>query len=141
MGSRVEVSRDKENYGAAWFVGTVLKVIGKSYFLVEYESLRIDNDGSSGVPLKEIVDLQYIRPSPPPASKFDGLFDVLEELEAFHKGGWVAGVVMELRCDSKYLVKSKHHEEEIEVDRTTIRPRFDWINDHWVRISRVSNNF
>ena len=62
-------------------------------------------------------------------------------MEAFHKGGWVAGVVLELHRDSKYIVKSKHHEEEIEVDRTTIRPRFDWINDHWVRISRVSNNF
>lgn len=135
------MSKDKENFGAAWFTGTVLKVIGKSTFLVEYESQRVDNQGSSGELLKEIVDLQYIRPSPPPASKFDSIFDVLEEVEAFYKGGWIAGVVLELRGGSRYIVKARHEEEEFEVDQSAIRPRFEWINEHWTRISRVWSNF
>lgn len=140
VGSQIEVSRDKENYGAAWFVGTVLKVIGKNNFLVEYESLRVDNHGSSGLLLKEIVDLQYVRPSPP-ALEFDNFVDILEEVEAFHNGGWVAGVVAELHRGSRYIIRSNYQKEEIELDQMAIRPRFEWKNERWVRISRVSNNF
>ncbi|ONK57086.1 uncharacterized protein A4U43_C10F16470 [Asparagus officinalis] len=140
VGSRIEVSRDKENYGASWYVGTVLKVIGAGFFLVEYENLRIDSSGSNGMPLKEIVDLQYIRPSPPPQTVFDNFVDILEEVEAFRKGGWVAGVVSKLLCGSRYVFKPKHWEEEIELDWTAIRPHFDWTNGRWVRISREKSS-
>ena len=136
-GTRVEVSCDRENYGVAWFVGTVLKVIGKINFLVEYEYPRVGDNGTEML-LKEVVDLQYIRPCPP-ALVFTG-FNVLDEVEGFHQNGWFAGVVSMILPGSRYIVKHKH-EEEMVLDHTSLRPRCVWDNGRWVHISQVLNCF
>lgn len=135
----MEISRDEKNYGAAWFVGTVLQIIGKSYYLVMYKNLWTDDGGSSRMLLKEIVDQKYVRPCPPSPSEFDGL-NILDEVEAFHKDGWLVGVIAGILPGSRYIVRSKHQEEEFELDQNLLRPRFNWINRRWFRISQVSNN-
>lgn len=132
VGAPVEVSRDNENYGAAWFVGTVLKVIGKKNFLVEYENLRVDGeDGNSGTLLKEIVDLQYIRPPPTSKSK---KFNVLDEVEAYCGDGWYAATVLRILPGPRYVVNSKG--EEVELDQSSIRCRCTWTGGVWLHFSQ-----
>ncbi|KAJ6829299.1 DUF724 domain-containing protein 3-like isoform X1 [Iris pallida] len=132
VGAPVEVSRDNENYGAAWFVGTVLKVIGKKNLYVEYENLRIDGeDGNSGTLLKEIVDLQYIRPPPTSKSK---KFNVLDEVEAYRGDGWYAATVLKILPGPRYVVNSKG--EEVDLDQSSIRCRCSWTGGIWLHFSQ-----
>ncbi|KAJ6837207.1 DUF724 domain-containing protein 3-like isoform X2 [Iris pallida] len=132
VGAPVEVSRDNQNYGAAWFVGTVLKVIGKKNFLVEYENLRVDGeDGNSGTLLKEIVDLQYIRPPPTSKSK---KFNVLDEVEAYCGDGWYAATVLKVLPGPRYVVNSKGG--EVELDQSSIRCRCSWTGGVWLHFSQ-----
>ncbi|KAJ6846131.1 DUF724 domain-containing protein 3-like isoform X2 [Iris pallida] len=132
VGAPVEVSRDNQNYGAAWFVGTVLKVIGKKNFLVVYENLRVDGeDGDSGTLLKEIVDLQYIRPPPTSKSK---KFNVLDEVEAYCGDGWYAATVLKILPGPRYVVNSKG--EEVELDQSSIRCRSSWTGGVWLHFSK-----
>lgn len=134
-GMRVEVSRDKEHYGAVWFAGTVLKVIGKIYFLVEYENLRVNGNNHTEILLKEIVDIQYIRPCPPSFESTS--FNVLDEVEGFHRDGWCAGIVSTILSGSRYMVNYKHQKEEVVLDRASMRPCLVWIDGHWVHSSQV----
>ncbi|XP_020260478.1 DUF724 domain-containing protein 3-like isoform X2 [Asparagus officinalis] len=133
QGTRVEVSRDEENFGAAWFVGNILKVIGKTNFLVEYEKLKVDSDNSTENPLKEIVDIQYLRPCPHIAVHTH--FNVLDEVEGFQQDGWFTGVVLEILPESRYIVKYKHQDKEVVLDDTLLRPCHIWRNNHWVHTS------
>ncbi|KAJ6833959.1 uncharacterized protein M6B38_337055 [Iris pallida] len=136
IGSHVEVSRDKQNYGAAWFSGTVLKVIGKSYFLVEYKSLWVDDDRSRRMPRTEIVDLQYLRPSPPSESMN---FRVLDEVEAPQHGGWFPGIVSKVLPGSRYNIKFKHQAEEMELDHAALRPHYLWNGGHWINSNQANS--
>ncbi|KAJ6811437.1 uncharacterized protein M6B38_153790 [Iris pallida] len=136
IGSHVEVSRDKQNYGAAWFSGTVLKVIGKSYFLVEYKSLWVDDDRSRRMPRTEIVDLQYLRPSPPSESMN---FRVLDEVEAPQHGGWFPGIVSKVLPGSRYIIKFKHQAEEMELDHAALRPHYLWNGGHWINNNQANS--
>ncbi|KAG1355133.1 DUF724 domain-containing protein 3 [Cocos nucifera] len=118
VGAQVEVSWERENYGAAWFAATIGSVISKSIFLVDYKTLRAVSDRELST---EIVDAQYIRPTPPLASEDEnfGLHDVVEVL---YHGGWLLGVVSQILNGSQYIVKLKHHEEEMEFNHWEIRP-------------------
>lgn len=136
IGSHVEVSRDKEKYGAAWFSGTVLKVIGKSYFFVEYKSLWVDDDSSRRMLRTEIVDSQYLRPSPPSESMN---FRVLDEVEAPQHGGWFPGIVSKVLPGSRYIIKFKHQDEEMELDHAALRPHYLWNGGHWINSNQANS--
>lgn len=117
-----------------------MKVIGKTYFLIEYASL-LQGSGSGGHCefLREIVDAQYIRPSPhkPEAVKFD-LFD---EVEAFWTNYWLPGVITKVLSESMYVVKPTYQKEDLELNAIDLRHHYNWTNGQWVRATQVCNYF
>ncbi|KAM0939001.1 putative Agenet-like domain-containing protein [Dioscorea sansibarensis] len=132
---QVEVTRDKDIFGAAWYSGTIVKVIGKTYFLIEYTSL-LQGSGCGGHCefLREIVDAQYIRPFPhkPEAVKFD-LFD---EVEAFWTNYWLPGVITKVLSESMYVVKPTYQKKELELNAIDLRHNYNWTNGQWVRATQ-----
>lgn len=141
VGAQVEVTRDKEIYGAAWFPGRVVKVVGDTYFLVEYENLRPnDNTCTKGnEPLREIVDDQYMRPSPPDTAYVKD-FCIQDEVEVLVCGRWLAGVISKIILfGSKYIVKLKYQDLEDGFDISELRLHYDWTDGQWICTSMVCN--
>lgn len=78
-GTQVEVSNDEDGFQGAWFAASVVQVVGKDKFLVQYKSIETD-DGKEF--LTEEVDAQHIRPCPPEAVMVD-CYSLNEEVDAF----------------------------------------------------------
>ncbi|CAL0316543.1 unnamed protein product [Lupinus luteus] len=133
VGTPVEVSSDEEGFQGAWFSATVVQVIRKGKFLVEYESLLAD-DGSQL--LREEVDSHHIRPHPP-QTVVNGHFSLLEEVDAFHNDGWWVGMVSEVLDNSRYIVYFRSSSEELEFQHSQLRKHQDWIDGKWIMPSKV----
>ncbi|XP_019452284.1 PREDICTED: DUF724 domain-containing protein 6-like isoform X1 [Lupinus angustifolius] len=136
VGTPVEVSSDEEGFQGAWFSATVVQVIGKGKFLVEYQSLLAD-DGSQL--LREEVDTHHIRPHPP--QTVDGHFSLLEEVDAFHNDGWWVGMVSKFHDNSRYVVYFRNSSEELEFQHSQLRKHQDWIDGKWTVASKVLEFF
>ncbi|KAG4387743.1 hypothetical protein GLYMA_09G032501v4 [Glycine max] len=76
-----EVSRDDKGYKGVWFLDTVVDIIGKDRFQVEYRDLK--TNGGTQL-LKEEIDARLIRPCPPEVS-FAGPFKQFQEVDAWYK--------------------------------------------------------
>lgn len=132
-GKQVEVSSNTQNYGVSWHAATVLKIIGKSYFLVEYATSKRNKDASS---LQKVVGVNHIRPCPPVSESTS--FKVKDKVEVFHEGGWILGVIAVRLAPNRYIVKiSKGKKEEAKVFKgTSLRPYHVWSDDHCDQISQ-----
>lgn len=130
VGAKVEAKR---NLG--WFSATVLKVIGTTSFLVEYDVTGVNCNGELR---KEILDAQYVRPAAYdlPETKE---FSVSGEVEVFCDGGWLPGVVSNVLPGSRYAVNVNGEQmgEEMEFDDTLIRSRREWNGRQWIDSSTV----
>ncbi|TYG87373.1 hypothetical protein ES288_A13G209300v1 [Gossypium darwinii] len=127
-GAHVEVTSDEDGFEGAWFAGTIVKVVGKDRYLVQYESLRTDDDTDF---LKEDFDDLHIRPCPPEIVMADR-FQKLDEVDAFYNDGWWVGVISKVLSDSKYEVYFKATKEEMKFEHSELRLHQDWINGKWV---------
>ncbi|OAY77102.1 hypothetical protein ACMD2_18834 [Ananas comosus] len=131
VGAKVEAKR---NLG--WFSATVLKVIGTTSFLVEYDVTGVNCNGELR---KEILDAQYVRPAAYdlPETKE---FNVSGEVEVFCDGGWLPGVVSNVLPGSRYAVNVNGEQmgEEMEFDDTLIRSRREWNGRQWIDSSTVA---
>ncbi|XP_077218782.1 agenet domain-containing protein [Tasmannia lanceolata] len=132
-GTLVEVSSDEEGFIGCWFIATVVKVIEKSKFLVEYQSLRTDDETEH---LTEIIDSFHIRPVPPQTPEV-GSFPLLEEVDAFYNDGWWVGVISKVLRGHKYSVYFRNSKEEMEFRYSELRLHRDWIDGNWVRASQA----
>ncbi|PIA60957.1 hypothetical protein AQUCO_00300463v1 [Aquilegia coerulea] len=132
-GMHVEVSSDEEGFVGAWYTATVVKVIGKNRFLVEYQTLRTDDESEL---LKEEVDDLHIRPPPPEVPQVDS-FSRLEEVDAMYHDGWWVGVISKVLGNSRYIVYFREGNEEIEFGSSQLRLHQDWINGKWLRLSEA----
>ncbi|OIV90904.1 hypothetical protein TanjilG_15637 [Lupinus angustifolius] len=133
VGTPVEVSSDEKGYQGAWFSATVVQVIGKRKFLVEYQSLLADDDSQL---LREEVNTHHIRPRPP-QTVVDDHFSLLEEVDAFHKDGWWVGMVSKVVDNSRYVVYFRNSSEELEFQHSQLRKHQDWIDGKWIMASKV----
>ncbi|CAL0300142.1 unnamed protein product [Lupinus luteus] len=133
IGTPVEVSRDKEGFQGALFCATVVQVIGKRKFLVEYQSLLAGDDSQL---LREEVNTHQIRPHPP-KTVADGHFSLLEEVDAFHNDGWWVGMVSKVLDNSGYIVYFRNKNEELEFQHSQLRKHQDWIDGKWFMASKV----
>ncbi|CAO2832519.1 unnamed protein product [Amaranthus hypochondriacus] len=133
-GSLIEVSNDEDGFEGAWFAATVIEVIGKDKFLIEYTDLRTDDDKEF---VREEVDALHIRPRPPKA-KVDK-FKQSEEVDALYNDGWWVGIISKVLGQSKYLVYFKTTEETLEFKDNELRLHQDWIDGKWVIASKVLN--
>ncbi|KAB1200481.1 Late embryogenesis abundant protein 76 [Morella rubra] len=131
-GTLVEVSIDEDGLRGSWFAATIVKAVGKDKFLVEYQSLRTDDD--SGF-LREEIDSRHVRPYPPETLVID-CFNLFEEVDAFYNDGWWVGVISKVRIGPKYLVYFEDTDDEREFEHSDLRPHQDWIDGKWVRAHR-----
>lgn len=99
--------------------------------MVEYRSLKTKSETS----LREIVDLQYIRPCPPDSPE-DRNFSLYDVVEAFYNSGWCRGVVSRMHARSIYSIKFMHLEDELEFSHAELRLPYDWDDGKWVLASQ-----
>ncbi|MFQ6624995.1 hypothetical protein Gotur_004335, partial [Gossypium turneri] len=89
-----------------------------------------DNSGFFG----KVMDTLHIRPRPPDIEVPDQ-FVMLDQVDAFYKGGWWKGVIIKvLSDDSKYHVYLATH-EEMEFKHSELRLHQDWIDGKWTKPS------
>ncbi|KAF9592698.1 hypothetical protein IFM89_016775 [Coptis chinensis] len=132
-GMHVEVSSDEDGFVGAWFTAIVVKAVGENKFLVEYQTLRTDDETEL---LKEEVDALHIRPPPPESPQVEG-FNRLEEVDALYNEGWWVGVISKVLGDSRYIVYFRENNEEIEFEQAQLRVHQDWMNGKWIRTSEA----
>lgn len=132
-GSLVEVSSDEEGFEGAWFVATIVKLLDNGNYLIEYQTLRNNDDTAF---LQEETDRLHIRPRPPDIGSFES-FKVLEEVDALHNDGWWVGVISKVLKGQRYKVYFKASNEELEFKHADIRLHLDWTNGKWVRASQA----
>ncbi|TKY72463.1 Tudor, plant [Spatholobus suberectus] len=132
-GRIVEVSRDDESYKGAWFVATIVDIIGKDRFQVEYRDMKT-NDGTQL--LKEEIDARFIRPCPPEVP-FAGSFKQFQEVDAWYNDGWWEAVVLEVLNNRECLV-SFIHNDVLKFENSKLRPHQDWFDGKWVMSSKKS---
>lgn len=132
-GTRVEVSSDEDGFHGAWFAATIVKMIEKGKFIIQYECLRNDDDTEF---LREEVDALHIRPYPPETVVVDH-FHMFEEVDALYNDGWWVGVISKVRRQSRYTVYFRVTDEELDFEHSDLRLHQDWIDGKWIKASLV----
>ncbi|XWS57412.1 hypothetical protein CRYUN_Cryun09bG0172000 [Craigia yunnanensis] len=132
-GAHVEVSSDEDGFEGAWFAATIVKALGKDRYLIQYKSLRTEDDTDF---LKEEFDILHIRPCPPEIVVADQ-FKKLDEVDALYNDGWWVGVISKVLSDSKYQVYFRNTEEEMKFDHSELRLHQDWIDGKWIAASQA----
>lgn len=132
-GTKVEVKSDEEGYRGSWYPATILRPTGNGKYLVEYQTLRTDDETEL---LKEEADGLCIRPCAPVIQQTDQ-FKPLEEVDAWYNEGWWVGQVCKVIEGSMYSVYFKPTNEVLKFQHSELRPHQDWINQHWIRPIRV----
>ncbi|KAI3800887.1 hypothetical protein L1987_28986 [Smallanthus sonchifolius] len=131
VGKKVEVSFEKESLCDVWFPATVLKNLGNSTFLVEYQQPGADDET---ILHKVTVDFHHIRPSPPHLR--DKNFVLLEKVDAYYDFGWWTGVITKELADNRYKVFFKHTKKEKEFIYSRVRPHMEWKGGKWYNTSQ-----
>ncbi|KAJ1694132.1 hypothetical protein LUZ63_010830 [Rhynchospora breviuscula] len=134
-GDKVEVFRERDDYGPSYFPARVDKVIHHSYYLVKYKSPDAQPNGD----LTEILDPQYLRPAvncmPETLLYMEG-----SHVEVFCKGGWCPGVVSSGLRGSNYAVTVKYQGEQMtdQFHISDMRLRLEWDGRRWSKWSSPS---
>ncbi|KAK4572420.1 hypothetical protein RGQ29_030745 [Quercus rubra] len=102
-GTQIEVCSDEAGFEGAWFSAKVINAIGQDKYLVEYKSLRTEDNKQF---LREEVDIKHMRPRPPDAVVVDS-FNLNEEVDAYYNDGWWEGVISRILKGSKYKIYFK----------------------------------
>ncbi|KAH7521055.1 hypothetical protein ACOSP7_008788 [Xanthoceras sorbifolium] len=131
-GTLVEVSSDEDGFKGAWFTATIVEPAGRDKYLIEYESLRTEDDKDF---LREEIDTLHIRPCPPETVMVDR-FNRLDEVDALYNDGWWVGVISKVLNNSRYIVYFRETNEEMQFEQSDLRLHQDWINGKWVPASR-----
>lgn len=132
-GMLVEVSSDEDGFQGAWFAATIVERLQEGRFLIEYKSLRNDDDTDF---LREEADTLHIRPYPPDTLVVDR-FNMLEEVDALYNDGWWVGVISKVLDGQRYVVYFRSTNEEIEFEHSDLRLHQDWIDGKWVMASQA----
>lgn len=136
QGMMVEVSSDEEGYRGAWFTATVIKQLDSGKYIIEYQSLRNDDDTDF---MKEEVDHLHIRPYPPNTRRVKS-FKVCDEVDALYNDGWWTGMVSEVLKGNKYIVYFSDTNEELTFKHADLRPHQEWVNGKWIRASKAKKS-
>ncbi|KAI4301687.1 hypothetical protein L6164_034939 [Bauhinia variegata] len=132
-GTLVEVSSDEDGLQGAWFAATIVEARGNDKFLIQYQSLRTEDDSEF---LKEEIDVLQIRPRPP-ETQIPDRFNVLEEVDALYNDGWWVGVIAEVLEDSSYIVYFRNNDEEMKFQHSELRLHQEWIDNKWIMASEA----
>ncbi|XP_041022161.1 DUF724 domain-containing protein 1-like isoform X6 [Juglans microcarpa x Juglans regia] len=143
LGVEVEVTRDEPGFKVSWYLATIIdlpsvplpKMLQRAR--VEYQTL-LTEDGSE--PLKEYVDLAYIRPSPPQQEVAAQNFEHGDVVGAYFRDGWWTGVVVRVLGDSSYRVFFENPPGIFEFDRKYLRVHLEWLGEKWVRTEKQTRH-
>ncbi|XP_057538150.1 protein AGENET DOMAIN (AGD)-CONTAINING P1-like isoform X2 [Amaranthus tricolor] len=131
-GMPVEVKSDEDGYQGSWYTAIVIGSVGVGQFLVEYETLKTEDEKEL---LKEVANEQYIRPQPPHIPK-SCKYKLLDEIDASYNDGWWEGVIYEILDKKKYIVYFASSNEKLVFHHSNLRFRQIWINSKWVLASQ-----
>lgn len=109
------------------------KVVAPSFddankFLVEYETLKTEEDGTSQ-PFSEDVSVGLLRPRPPTETRLG--FTSNDIVDAFFNGGWWKGVVAKPLNKSCYLVYLKSMKQSYQFRVSELRVHREWKKGAW----------
>ncbi|XP_042991798.1 DUF724 domain-containing protein 2-like isoform X3 [Carya illinoinensis] len=139
LGAEVEVTSAEPGFKGSWYLATIIDLPSvpspkmPQMARVEYQTL-LTEDGSE--PLKEYVDLAFIRPSPPQQEVAAQNFEHGDVVSAYFKEGWWTGVVVRVLGDSSYRVFFENPPDVIEFGRKDLRVHLEWLGEKWVRIEK-----
>lgn len=133
-GAAVEVSSNEEGFRGAWFSATVIEQINTNKFIIEYKTLRNEDDTAF---LQEEVESPHIRPTPPKSVVIER-FNQLEEVDALYNDGWWVGIVSKV-LGKKYMVYFRATNEELEFNHDDLRLHHEWINGKWILANKYVN--
>ena len=128
-GKEVEVSFDEEGFRGSWYTATVIRTVSKSNkIFVEFNTLMADDRGTK--PLREFVNLILVRPIPP--REPNPIFQLSQEVDAFHNDGWWEGVVTAVLENSRFSVFFRSSREELQFLNSDLRLHREWVGgDTW----------
>ncbi|KAL6654804.1 hypothetical protein ACP70R_008269 [Stipagrostis hirtigluma subsp. patula] len=135
-GAEVEVRVDDDDFHGSWFEGVVEGLAparGRSSArcTVAYAHLTADDGG----PLVEPFAPTHIRPRPPACSSTPPRFLLHDVVEAFDRGGWWSGIVVEAAAADpapSVTVAFPITREVIAFPPHLVRPRRDYVAGEWV---------
>lgn len=134
VGTLVEVKSDDEGYHGSWFTAVIVGSLGEDKFLIEYQTLKSEDEAQ---PLKEKTEASHLRPCPPDIQRVDR-FKLFEKVDAWYNDGWWVGLVSRVLDGLKYAVYFWTTNEELEFGHFSLRPYQEWIHGKWVAEFRVS---
>lgn len=132
QGAQVEISSDEDGFAGAWFAATVIEQLDGNRYLIQYESLRNDDDTDFE---KEEVDSLHIRPYPP--NCLVDSFKLFDEVDALYNDGWWVGIISEVLDHQNYKVYFRGTEELIKFKDSELRIHQEWIDGKWIIPSQV----
>lgn len=132
-GTAIEVKSDEDGFQGAWFAAEILEVLSKDKFLIEYKTLKTDDEKEF---CREKVDILHIRPVPLDIVKVDG-YGIHEEVDALYNDGWWVGVISKIYPGSKYMVFFRGSNEELKFNHSDLRVHQEWIDGKWYMPSKV----
>ncbi|XP_047342525.1 protein AGENET DOMAIN (AGD)-CONTAINING P1 [Impatiens glandulifera] len=132
-GMLVEVSSDEEGFEGAWFVATVAELLEDGKFIIEYKSLR--NEDDTEFLREEVTKESHIRPCPPDVAV--ERFNLNQEVDALHNDGWWVGIISKVLDDGTYIVYFLETGENIAFKHLDLRIHQEWINGKWTISSQI----
>lgn len=132
-GMTVEVKSDEEGYQGSWYTATVVCSLSSDKFLVEYQTLKTDDESAL---LREKALASYIRPCPPKIMRVDR-FKMLEEVDAWYNDGWWVGLISKVLDCLTYTVYFWTTNEELIFEHYSLRPHQEWVGGKWIAAFRV----
>lgn len=127
-GTMVEVKSNEEGYHGSWYTAVIVGSIGKDKFLVEYQTLKTEDETEL---LKEKADALHIRPCPPVIQRLDR-FKLLEKVDAWYNDGWWVGLISRVLPGLNYAVYFWNTNEVLEFGHFNLRPHQEWIAGKFV---------
>lgn len=127
-GMLIEVRNDDAGDTCSWYTATIIGFVEKKKFLVEYDSLKTNDEKHT---LRREVSAIDVRPLPPCNLHF-GRYKCSEEVDAWRDGGWWVGAVSEVLNRNKYIVQFSSAGDKWEYDHMSLRPHQDWIDGKWI---------
>lgn len=132
-GMLVEVKSDEEGYQGSWYQATIVKSLGNDKFLVEYLTLKTEDETQF---YQEEADILCIRPCPPEIQRVEP-FELFAQVDAWYNDGWWVGHISRVIDGFKYMVFFRNTNEEMDFEHFKLRPHQDWIEEKWVAVPKV----
>ncbi|TVU24804.1 hypothetical protein EJB05_27263, partial [Eragrostis curvula] len=149
VGDKVEVVRDRPDFGYSWFPATVSKVVDRLSYIIEYfdfdqEAAEGAASGGAAEKSTEYLHWRFIRPAVehvPRESEFR--LAPGAAVEAYCDGAWSPGIVRRVVGDGEYEVSIDGKEKELLVNKVAelLKPQYKWDGKQWkiVSVKRRAN--